>query len=189
MTKSRHLIAITSQAGDPKNSKTWSGTPKNIAKGIETLGATVLGINSDLKKYQKIIYKLLHKASSLGADYRRGRLARTHSAKIVQARSRDLGCRKILHTGTLDLPLPKPDAAIEHYLFCDSTWNLWSQSTTNIARYTPKMLQLSEQLERESYAQIKHFFSISEYVRQNLIDHYQIDKVIRAITYTFAMKS
>jgi glycosyltransferase involved in cell wall biosynthesis len=42
-------------------------------------------------------------------------------------------------------------------------------------QYTPKMLQLAEQLERESYAQLKHFFVISEYVRENLIDHYRIE--------------
>jgi glycosyltransferase involved in cell wall biosynthesis len=175
MSKTEHLIAITSD-GDPKHPKTWSGSPSNIVKAIESLGVTVLGIDSGLKKYQKLAYLLLHPVQGLGSiDYLRGRLARTHRAQTVQAHRRTHGCRKILHTGTLDLPMPKPDSEVDHYLFCDSTWNLWSQGTTNIERYRPKLLKLSEQLERESYAQIKHFFPISEYVRENLINHYGIE--------------
>lgn len=37
------------------------------------------------------------------------------------------------------------------------------------------MLKLAEKLEQESYAQIKHFFPISKYVKDNLINHYHID--------------
>jgi glycosyltransferase involved in cell wall biosynthesis len=176
MIETEHLIAITNHEGDPKNPKTWTAVPSMIANAIESLGVTVLGIDSSKKKYQKLSYWLLHIVSGLGTfDLTRGRLARTHSAKIVQARSQALGCTKILHTSTLDLPLPKLNVGVDHYLFCDSTWNLWSQYATNINHYTPKMLQLAEQLERESYAQIKHFFPVSEYVRKNLINHYQID--------------
>lgn len=37
------------------------------------------------------------------------------------------------------------------------------------------MLKLAENLAQESYAQIKHFFPISKYVKDNLINHYHID--------------
>lgn len=174
MTRNTDLIVIASSAGDPQNPKTWSGTPSNIARAIEYLGTKVVGINTDLKKPQKLVYKLLNQLSGLKTDYRRGRAARTHGAKILAAQAQALGCTKILHTGTFDLPSPQSDR-FEHYLFCDSTWNLWSNNVTNIASYSPKMLQLSERLERESYAQIKHFFPISEYVGKNLIDRYQIE--------------
>jgi glycosyltransferase involved in cell wall biosynthesis len=173
MAKTEHVIAMSS-FGNPKHPKTWSGTPNNIAKAIESLGVTVMGIDASIKKYPKLD-RLRHRISGLGTfDYPRGRLARTRSAQIVQAQIKALGCTKILHTSTLNFPIPKLDAEIEHYLFCDSTWNLWVQYATNIDQYKPKMLQLAEQLERESYAQIKHFFPISEYVRKNLINHYQI---------------
>jgi glycosyltransferase involved in cell wall biosynthesis len=176
MTKSEHTIAITCQEGDPKNPKTWTAVPSMIAQGLESLGVTVLGINSNLEKYQTLPYLLLHRVSGLGTyDVRRGRLARIHRAKIVQNQSRALGCTKILHMGTLDLPIPKLDEGVDHYLFCDSTWNLWSQYATNIDQYPPKLLQLAEELDWESYAKIKHFFPVSEYVRENLIYHYRID--------------
>ena len=175
MSQNEHPIAIASSQGDPKNPKTWSGTPSNIIRGMEDLGVKVLGINSNLKKHQKLTYLLVHKLCGYRTDYRRGRLSRTHSAKILQSQIKALGIKKILHTSTFDLPLPKPEPEVEHYLFCDSTWNLWSQYTTNIAQYTPKMRSLAEQLEQESYAQVKHFFSISEYIRENLINYYQIE--------------
>lgn len=176
MFKTEQVIAITNHDGDPKNPKVWTGVPSMIAEAIESLGVTVQGIDSSLKKYQKLPYLFVHGLSGFGTfDCGRGRLARTHKAKIVQARSRALGCTKILHTGTLALPLPKLDLGVDHYLFCDSTWNLWSHYVTNRDQYTPKMIQLAEQLERESYAQIKHFFPVSECVRENLINHYQVD--------------
>ncbi len=169
-------IAISS-LGDPKHTKTWSGTPKNITDALENLGLTVFGIDSSIKnKYQRRAYLLLHKVSGLGTyDYGRGRFTRTYSASIVQAQSQAFACKKVLHTGTLDLPGAKLDREIEHYLFCDSTWNLWAQNATDIKCYTPKMLQIAEELEQESYSQIKHFFPISSYVRENLITHYKIN--------------
>lgn len=173
--QSSHQIAITSPAGEPKDPRTWSGTPSNIAKELESLGIEVFGISSELKKYQKLTYRLIHQLSGLGSAQSRGRLARTHSGNIVQSKSKDFNCHKILHTGTLDIPLSKTDADFEHYLFCDTTWNLWTQYATNIDCYPPKAIQLSEELEEKSYAQVKHFFATSEYVRQNLINRYQID--------------
>lgn len=168
-------LAVTS-LGNPKDPKTWSGTTSNIIKALENLGVTVFGIDSSIKnKYQSYAYLIIHKIFGLGAyDYNRGRFARNHRAKIVQNQSTTYGHQKILHTGTLDLPLPKIQPGVERYLFCDTTWNLWSQNVTDISSYTPKMLQLAEKLEQESYAQIKHFFPISKYVRNNLINHYQI---------------
>lgn len=175
MTTTERCIAITSSSGDPKNPKNWSGTPSNIAKALEALGVTVIGIDASLTKYRKLAYYAYGRVRGFGTDYARGRLARNTSAKVVQRHSKTLSSRKVLHVGTLDLPMPKPDLEVEHYLYCDSTWYLWSQYATNIAQYSPKMLRVAEQLERESYAQIKHFFPISEYVRDNLIEHYQIE--------------
>ena len=169
-------IALSS-FGDPKHPKTWSGTPSNIANALESLGLTVYGIDSSIKrKYQHRVYWLSHKILGLGTyDYSRGRFARTHSAGILQAQSKTFGCKKVLHTGTLDLPIAKLAPEIEHYLFCDSTWNLWAKNTTDIKQYTPKMLQIAEELEQESYKQVKHFFPISNYVQENLIAHYKIN--------------
>src|SRR4028118_265678 len=115
MTKPEHLIALTNQDGDPKNPKTWTAVPSMLGNAIEGLGVKVIGIDASLRKYQKLPYLLLHGVSGLGTfDCGIGRLARNQRAKIVQARSRSLGCTKILHTGTLTLPLPKVEAGVDH---------------------------------------------------------------------------
>ncbi|MGF1479780.1 MAG: glycosyltransferase family 4 protein [Cyanophyceae cyanobacterium] len=174
MTTER-CIALTSSSGNPKDPTNWSGTPSNIAQALEKLGVTVFGIDASLTKSQKLAYWAYHRGLGLGTDYARGRLARTASANIIQRQNRTLGAQKVLHVGTMDLPMSAPNPAVEHYLFCDSTWHLWSQYATNMDQYPPKMLRVAEQLEREAYAQVKHFFPISEYVRDNLMTHYQIE--------------
>lgn len=176
MQETKPAIAIASERGDPRDPRAWSGTPSNLIGALERQGYTVFGIDSTIKKrrYHRA-YRLLHRAFGLGDDYLSGRFARMHCAKYVQAQSLGLGCTKVLHMGLLDLPLPKTDTRVEHYAFLDTNFNLLSQYTQNITRYTPRMHQLIEKLDRESYAQLKHIFTTSEYVRNNLINHYQID--------------
>ena len=168
-------LVITSPAGEPKNPKTWSGTPSNIARELEQCGIEVRGIDTGLGKAEKIKYRLMHLVSGYGSNQSRGRGSRTRSAEIVQQQIKSLNCNRVLHTSTLDLPAPQSDRNLKHYLFCDTTWNLWSQYVTNIDGYSTKAKQLYERLEREAYAQIEHFFVTAEYVGQNLRQHYQIE--------------
>lgn len=168
------VLAIASHEGNPHNPKTWSGTSSNIAKALEDLGINVLGINAHLNRYQKRACMLIHQMSGLGSDFWGGPVFRGESGKIIQRQVKALGCKKVLHMGQLSLPMPKINPGVEHYLVCDRTRNLWNKRS-NLEGYTPKMLKIAERLEWESFAQIKHFFPLSEYVRDNLIDYYQID--------------
>jgi len=175
MTKAELVIAISCSDGDPRHPKTWSGTPSNITKAIESLGINVFSIDASIKRYQRIAFKLLHRLAGLGTDYLGGPVFRAQSAKITQRQIQASGCTKILHTSQLGLPMPTLDAGVDHYLVCDTTRVLWTKFASNVASCTPKMLRIADQLEWESYAQIKHFFPISEYVRDNLIHHYGIE--------------
>lgn len=176
MNIAQPVIAIASTDGDPRNQTSWSGTSSNIVKALESLGISVIGINAKVRKPWGRLLLILHRASGLGRDYKGGPFFRSYSAKRVQRQSRALGCTKILHMGHLALPMPKLDPQVEHYLLCDTTMDLWTRhSTKDAQRCTPKMKQIVERLDHESYAQIKHFFSFSEYVRDNLIKAYGID--------------
>lgn len=175
MTKAEPVIAISCSDGDPRCSKTWSGTPSNITKAIESLGITVLGVDASLNRYQRLAFKLLHRMAGLGTDYVGGPIFRAQSAKITQHQIQTSGCTKVLHTSQLGLPLPKLDKEVDHYLVCDTTRVSWTKFASNVASCTPKMLRIAEQLEWDSFAQVKHFFPISEYVRDNLIHHYGVD--------------
>jgi glycosyltransferase involved in cell wall biosynthesis len=174
--KNENTIAITNSFGNPENSKTWSGTPSNIIKALKGQGYNLLAIDASINnRFRERYYRLVHKLYGFKFDYHRGKLPRLYRARISQEQSLAKNCNKILHTGTLDLPLSKVRKEVEHYLFCDSTWNLWSQYATNIDQYPTKMLKLAEELEQESYSQIKHFFPISEYVRNNLVNYYGVN--------------
>ncbi|SRR5579883_237290 len=176
MTKLEPFIAINSIDGDPRDPRAWSGTSSNIFNAITSSGVRVIGINSQLNKYQARFYKLIHRLSGLGTDYMGGPIFRAQSGSIAQRQIRKLGCTKVLHLGQLGLPIPNIDPKVDHYLVCDTTKNLWNRFNTNLLnRCTPKMLQIVEQLEWESFAQIKHFFPLSEYVRDNLINYYKIN--------------
>ena len=164
--------------GDPTNPKTWSGTPYNLYSELsrnENLGRAFnsIAIENNYKKLiPKVISRLYYKKS---IDIDRGFLFRYLNANKVKNETVFSGTNLTLHTGTLDLPFLKFPENQSHYLYCDSTWNLWLSNSTSIKKYSKKLLIDAEMLEKKSYQQMRHIFSISEYVKKNLTDHYGID--------------
>jgi len=75
---------------------------------------------------------------------------------------------------TFDLPLAAMQPGVRHYLFCDSTWDLWRRVWPSSSSLSKKLADDAERLEHLSYRQMAHIFPISEYVRQSLITHYGI---------------
>lgn len=174
MSAADHVLALTS-AGDPRSPRTWSGTPRNIITELERLGITVVGIDWARRRWLRAGNLLLHYATGMGFDYLRGPFSRSYSGRLVQRDLRRCGCRKVLHMGTLALPLPWPDPGVEQYWYSDTTWDLWYRGATNQRRYSARQYRRIEDLERRAYGQITHFFAVSRYVRENLIGHYGID--------------
>lgn len=172
--KSKDVLLISSASGNPRDVKTWSGTPFNIVNSFEKLGRPISTFYYQLDMFQKSLCRIHHRISGYGCDVNRGYLSRFLRAKSLSKYAGKNRINKILHTGTLDLPVEANINNSEHFLFCDSTWNLWSRYATNINNYTKKMMQLAESLEKKAYGQIKHFFTISKYVRNNLIEHYRV---------------
>jgi len=164
--------------GDPTNPQTWSGTPYNIyneLKKSDCLGnafSSKAHLNKYLRKIINLSQKFYYKNS---IDKDRGNLNRFLNANKTKRETEKSITNRTLHTGTLDLPffnLPKNQ---KHYLFCDSTWNLWSSFSTGMNGYTKQMLKDAENLERRAYHQMEHIFPISEYVKDNLISHYGVN--------------
>jgi glycosyltransferase involved in cell wall biosynthesis len=168
VTGTQELIALASY-GDPYSPKTWSGTPRYLMHGLRRAGASVIGIDSSIGAARRWAYRLLHRAAGY-PEHPRARRARSHSASLVTRRALALGCTKVLHTGSLDLPDPNGESGLKRYLLCDSTWDLWSRE-----RYPEDICRVLDGLEREAYMQVRHFFPESRYVRDNLVTHYGID--------------
>ena len=174
MTTTENTIAICSPSGNPQSPQAWSGTPANIIKSFTRKGLNVIAVDTSLPKPLRLTCYALHRIIGLRSDYLRGPFARRLSAKILQRRLKTLDCRKILHTSTFDLPMPDFPDNTDHYLFIDYTWNLFVRNSPAITHYPKRMLRFADQLESQSYAQVKHFFSISEYVHDNLVNNYGI---------------
>lgn len=162
--------------GDPASPKTWSGTPHNLLTEFNKLGVIsdtfASGETSTSQKlYLKIASRLKYGKS---IDMHRGSVYRTMFASNVERKTKESGSNMTLHFGTTDLPFKTFPEGQKHFLYCDSTWNLWSQRVTNLHLLSNKLLRDIEELEKKSYEQITHFFPISNYVKDNLIAHYKI---------------
>jgi glycosyltransferase involved in cell wall biosynthesis len=162
--------------GEPSDPKTWSGTPFNLLTEFNKSGVIGSAFASNnttglQRLYLKIASKLTYGNS---IDMHRGRIYRELYANNVKRMTARSESNLTLHFGTLDFPFSSCPNGQKHFLYCDSTWNLWSKYVTNISLYSKKLLKDTEELEKESYQQITHFFPISNYVKENLISYYQV---------------
>lgn len=172
-------IAITSVYGEPCDPATWSGAPNNVATAFERLGIEVEGIFPYLSKIEKLGMAASHVLSGYGIarnseSFFRGLPARGLRAARVAAAARRSGAAKILHTGTLDLPLCTSDGA-DHFLYCDQTWDLSLRYRVDRSSLTSKACAEFDEAERRCYAQMRHIFTFGDYVRDNLIAHYGVE--------------
>lgn len=171
----KNKICVTS-IGNPMNPKTWSRTPYNIClelKNRELLGSV---LDSSLKNIMiKSVLFVLNKIIYKSNDYHRNFFFRKLSSNIVYKNFLSVNKNvSILHMGTLDMPINIKDKNI-HYLYCDSTWDLWIRNVRNRHEYSKKVIDISEKLEKECYEGCEHIFPISDYVKENLVTHYKIN--------------
>jgi len=168
-------LALTHIRG-PLSPKTWSGTSLNLADGLKAAGCDVRGIDSGLHgKSQKLMYAGLSLLSGYGPIYIRTRAARMASARIVMQRARESGSERVLHCGTLDLPLPKDlvGDGVKHYMYTDSTWDMWYKDV-RFRFLTKRLIKHAEDMDREAYSQLEHIFLTSEFARDRFIERYGV---------------
>ena len=162
---------------DPNDINTWSGTTLNLIKGFRKNGIIIKGIKTGLNNKIKTYYvKVSNFLTGYGIyDYGRSLASRRFAIQRLEKFIKDNQINNILHTSTFDIPILTTYNDINHYLYCDSTWNLRLKFAHDKKKYTKKMLRESERFERLVYHKLKHIFSISEFVKKNLIDYYGIN--------------
>ena len=177
-------VAITCVFGDPRDLRSWSGAPANVAKELERLGVTVESVRSSMTRWEKLAVAARDMMAGLGRPISteqvlRGLRSRRRLAAKVAAEVRRIGARHVLHTGTFDLPACDLAAGVKHYLYCDHSWALTRAHHIDVPRYNERALQAFEQAEREALHGLAHVFTFGSYVRDNLIAHYGLspDKV------------
>ena len=163
---------------DPLSPKSWSGTPYNICRELQRINLLGDCIESGrLDRYAKKALTLLSSFYYGSSHYmERGALLRYARSYTVRKRiERNRGeTQHTLHLGTLDLPFLRLTENQKHYLFCDTTWNLWARHSTEMSGFKGRLLRDAESLDKKAYHQMSHIFSISNYVKENLISHYGI---------------
>jgi len=169
-------VAITSVFGNPRELRTWSGAPANVASGLERLGVTVKELQPHLGKAAKLGIALRDMLAGRGRPVSTEQILRSLTtrralAAQVAAQARSVRATNVLHTGTLDL-LPDRSDGLQHYLYCDHTWALARRHHIHATQYTERALDAFEQAERQSLDGVAHVFTFGAYVRDNLISHY-----------------
>ena len=169
-------VAITSVFGNPRELRTWSGAPANVASGLERLGVTVKELQPHLGKAAKLGIALRDMLAGRGRPVSTEQILRSITtrralAAQVAAQARSVRATNVLHTGTLDL-LPDRSDGLQHYLYCDHTWALARRHHIHATQYTERALDAFEQAERQSLDGVAHVFTFGAYVRDNLISHY-----------------
>ncbi len=169
-------IAITSVFGNPRELRTWSGAPANVASGLERLGVTVKELQPRVGKTTKIGVALRDMLAGRGRPVSSEQILRSLTMRrLLAAQVAEQAHRRkatnVLHTGTLDL-LPDRSDGLQHYLYCDHTWALARRHHIHATRYTERALDAFEEAERQSLDGVAHVFTFGAYVRDNLIAHY-----------------
>jgi glycosyltransferase involved in cell wall biosynthesis len=159
--------------GDPRDAKTWSGTPRNLILALEEEGCGVTGFDLQLPPVIRRLLKGLSMGTGMGTDYMRTRATR----RIVSARHRLKSVsqepRPTIHMGTLTIPVGSNCASgAPQYIFVDSTFHLLSNN--GFTGYGALQKARFDDLERRSFHSAEHLFAISEYVRDDLLGHYGI---------------
>jgi glycosyltransferase involved in cell wall biosynthesis len=159
--------------GDPRNPRTWSGTPFHIY--TELVGRDRCGDTFDVEKHplRRVVATLSARLYGTRDLYRTPPLRYARAVEATRRTARAVS-KHTLHTGTLSLPFPWPPRGQRHYLFCDSTWDLWSRHSTEMDGYPARLRASAEALERRAYDQMAHIFPTARYVKQNLIEHYGV---------------
>jgi glycosyltransferase involved in cell wall biosynthesis len=164
--------------GDPTSPETWSGTPFNLYSEllkINCLG-TAFSSSASTNKYERKLIKLINRFYYKNSVHEElGFLPRYLNARKVKRETALSNSNYTLHTGGLDLPFKKSPKNQRHYLFCDSNFILWSSHSTRMNGDSKKLIIDADKLEKKGYHQMEHIFTTSEYVKNNFIEHYEID--------------
>ena len=173
-------IGIVSAFGPPRERRTWSSAPANVADGLEHYGLRVVGIDTSMGRIPQVLFAGAHLMSGYGLfrtseAIARGPMSRQYRAKSLQRKLLKEGLSSVIHTGTLDMA-PLEDDPVAHFLYCDHTWHPSLTHRPDLKSYSPLAIREFDEFEHACYANCKHIFTFGEYVAEDLIDYYCIPR-------------
>lgn len=168
-----------SSYGDPFDKRTWSGTSLNIVNELKTRDALGCAFDFKARTASRVVAKVLMTLTQRfygKTEVERAPLMR----KLAGMRAAYLSSRSpfpqhTMHMGTLCLPLQSILKRNRHYVYVDSTWDIFRRFATNISDYSLQQIGLFERLDAEAFKSVDHIFTTGEHVRENLIGHYGVN--------------
>jgi len=167
-------LAIASVFGDPKDPKTWSAAPANLADALARQGVEIDYIHSGPKRSQRGLLALRYALSGYGKPPSFEAVLRTPGSRASAARrisehtANRAGGSHVLHMGTLDLPAV-PDDGTSHYLYCDDDWSLSFQHRPDARSYPARTIAAFDRIERQAVRSLAHVFTFSRHLRDHFI--------------------
>lgn len=158
-------IGITA-AGDPRDGKTWSGTPKALVNAAEALGKPVVTFSGQHSgKYDNIHYLPTILRHGMGARRFRHYFGPSFRKNVTEYAIRREAYPDIpfLHTDHLWLDPARADR--KDFLFRDCGWSSWAQSRG-------LSVPLTQEIGRRYAAllnRVGHIFTTSEWAKNELI--------------------
>ena len=76
--------------------------------------------------------------------------------------------------GTVAVPRDAAASRIRHYVLVDSTWKLWTSTSTDRGRISHRLYRDAERLEGEALRSAAHVLTTAEYVRASVVEDYGV---------------
>ncbi len=172
-------VHILCPLGDPNSAKAWSGLPKQLVDALQSCHRLGIAEQAQIHPFWYILDKPFRLA--LGEQNRdREQTTLLHNRRVAATlrRTRELQDGHVLHIGTGAFPHKAALEGSRNYLLIDATWRAWSN--TGMGRQMPESIRLAvDHRERACYEKVRHVFTISQYVRDQVCSDYGInpDKV------------
>jgi glycosyltransferase involved in cell wall biosynthesis len=163
--------------GQPVGHYCWGHIYNELARRDRILGAvdtyeyqttrSLRVIHAVVQRVSKWFYKRAH--FDFKGTFQR-RVRGWNSSRLAAAAQ----ASAILHITTLDMPAMRT-AGRDHYLLIDSTWHSWSRFESR-SGYSDRLWRDIELLDRRSFEQARHIFTLGAHVCDDLVEHYNVPR-------------
>jgi glycosyltransferase involved in cell wall biosynthesis len=177
---------------DPRNPKTWSGTPNNLIQSFEKNECKCLCISLPSYVENGLLRKILKKISLVSANF--SVLGTNRTLKNIRDYFFSAECDNIIHMpGNLIMPHSMCKNGLKHYGFLDSTFNQlwipWINHTYKNLKFPLRCL-LSIEIRRRNLfygravRNFNHIFVTSKWVKESLTNDYRVEPDKISVVYT-----
>ena len=160
---------LTSSAGSPEDSRTWSGTPSRLLAAFRA-GQSLEPIpwSSAVSGRPLRLARACDRLLGLGHSFIHGPARRHLAARGVLNEASRTDCRAILHLGTYDVPLTS--SRLPSYLYVDNSYDVWERHASAARQLSSHQQRWFRRLERAALARVRHVFTVGQHVADNFVE-------------------